>query len=121
MIVIAGVLRLLAGMRLGFRPFDDTYITFRYALNLASGFGFVYNIGERVLGTTTPLWTVVLALMQAAHIPMELGALVLPLCLDVVTALLMFRLLIKLQYGAPAAAGAAVLFLSWFDYFSIAR
>jgi len=106
---------------MGFRPFDDTYITFRYALNLASGFGFVYNAGERVLGTTTPLWTLLLALMQRAHIPMEAGALVLPLCLDVVTALLLFRLLIALQYSGAVATGAAVFFLSWFDYFSIAR
>ena len=56
----AGVLRLAAGLWLGFRPFDDTYITFRYALNLASGFGFVYNIGQPVLGTTSPLWAMVL-------------------------------------------------------------
>ncbi|MGB9594563.1 MAG: hypothetical protein ACPL7R_10555, partial [Anaerolineae bacterium] len=41
---------------------DDAYITFRYARNLAQGLGFVYNVGERVLGTTTPLYTLLLAL-----------------------------------------------------------
>jgi hypothetical protein len=40
---------------------DDAYITFRYARNLAAGLGFVYNAGEPVLGTTTPLYTLVLA------------------------------------------------------------
>jgi len=40
---------------------EDSLITFRYADNLAAGNGFVYNIGERVLGTTTPLWTMILA------------------------------------------------------------
>ncbi|NUP90266.1 MAG: hypothetical protein HUU25_10650, partial [Candidatus Sumerlaeia bacterium] len=40
---------------------DDAYITFRYAENLLAGLGFVYNAGERVLGTTTPLYTLLLA------------------------------------------------------------
>jgi arabinofuranosyltransferase len=40
---------------------DDAYITYRYARNLAQGVGFVYNANERVLGTTTPLFTLVLA------------------------------------------------------------
>ncbi|MCS6911199.1 MAG: hypothetical protein NZM11_11645, partial [Anaerolineales bacterium] len=41
---------------------DDAYITFRYARNLIGGAGFVYNVGERVLGTTTPAYTLLLAL-----------------------------------------------------------
>jgi len=41
--------------------YDDPFITFRYAQNLAQGKGFVYNPGERVLSTTTPLFTLVLA------------------------------------------------------------
>ena len=40
---------------------DDAFITYRYARNIASGMGFVYNDGEWVLGTTTPLYTLVLA------------------------------------------------------------
>jgi hypothetical protein len=35
---------------------DDSMITARYSENLAQGVGFVYNQGEQVLGTTTPLW-----------------------------------------------------------------
>lgn len=41
--------------------FDDAFITFRYCLNLVEGKGFVYNAGSRVLGTTTPLFTLLLA------------------------------------------------------------
>ena len=63
--------RTAAGLWLGFRPFDDTYITFRYSLNLASGHGFVYNLGEPVLGTTTPLWALALALFAALGAPVE--------------------------------------------------
>jgi len=41
--------------------YDDPFITFRYAENLRSSLGFVYNPGERVLSTTTPLYTLLLA------------------------------------------------------------
>jgi len=40
---------------------DDTYITFVYARNLAEGRGLVFQPAERVLGTTSPLWAIVLA------------------------------------------------------------
>ncbi|MFZ1946604.1 MAG: hypothetical protein WAW06_03600, partial [bacterium] len=40
---------------------DDAFITFRYARQLAEGNGFVYNLGERVYGTTTPLFAILLA------------------------------------------------------------
>lgn len=38
---------------------DDTYITLTYAKNLASGNGFVFNHPPAILGTTTPLFTLV--------------------------------------------------------------
>lgn len=40
---------------------DDSYISFRYARNLARGLGLVYNPGEAIEGYTNFLWTVVLA------------------------------------------------------------
>lgn len=40
---------------------DDTYITLTYAKNLAQGNGFVYNHPPAVLGTTTPLLTIIVA------------------------------------------------------------
>lgn len=43
--------------------FEDAYITFRYAQNLADGLGFTFNPGERVLGTSTPLFTLLLAFL----------------------------------------------------------
>src|SRR5688572_18343501 len=43
------------------RTIDDAFITFRYARNLLEGLGFVYNAGERVLGTSTPLYTLLMA------------------------------------------------------------
>lgn len=54
---------LAIGLRLipGPRIIDDAYITFRYAQNLLEGHGMVYNPGEAVLGTTTPVYTLLLA------------------------------------------------------------
>jgi hypothetical protein len=43
--------------------FDDAFITYRYADNLRRGLGLVYNPGEWVLGTTTPLFALLLGLM----------------------------------------------------------
>lgn len=40
--------------------FDDAYITYRYADNFRRGLGLVYNPGEWVLGTTTPLFALLL-------------------------------------------------------------
>ncbi len=37
-------------------PFDDSFITFRYVSNFFKGHGLVYNAGERVFGSTTPLY-----------------------------------------------------------------
>lgn len=52
--------------RLGAWGYDDAYITYRYSANLAAGAGFVYNAGERVLSTTTPLYAMILALAKLA-------------------------------------------------------
>lgn len=56
-ILLASALRLVPGPRI----VDDAYITFRYAQNLVIGNGLVFNPGEMVLGTTTPLYTFLLA------------------------------------------------------------
>ncbi len=39
---------------------DDAYITFRYARNMAEGKGLVYNPGERIQGSSTPLFLMLL-------------------------------------------------------------
>lgn len=40
---------------------DDSYITLAYAKNLVNGNGFVFNHPPAVLGTTTPLFTILVA------------------------------------------------------------
>jgi hypothetical protein len=55
--IIAVAARFLPGAR----TIDDSYITYRYVRNILAGNGFVYNPGEQVLGTTTPLYTFLLS------------------------------------------------------------
>jgi arabinofuranosyltransferase len=44
---------------------DDAYISFRYAHNLVSGHGLVFNTGERLEGFTNFLWVFILAPFEA--------------------------------------------------------
>ncbi len=55
--ILAGGARVLPAPR----NVDDSFITFRYSRNLLMGDGFVYNEGVRTLGTTTPLYALVMA------------------------------------------------------------
>ena len=75
---------------------DDAYITFRYAENLAEGSGLVFNEGERVLGTTTPLFAISLALLNAilGVLPTS-AALWISALADAVTVYLLYRLSIE--------------------------
>ncbi len=41
--------------------YDDPFITYRYAHNLATGNGFTYNPGQPALSVTSPLFTLLLA------------------------------------------------------------
>ncbi len=68
------ILLVTAALFAGFSrwAYDDPYITYRYAENLAGGFGFVYNPGARVLSTTTPLFALLLAALNrlGADVPL---------------------------------------------------
>jgi hypothetical protein len=43
---------------------DDSYITYRYAHHLELGYGPVFNVGERYLGTTAPGFAIFLAILH---------------------------------------------------------
>lgn len=110
-------LLLIAALTIGVRaftgphPVDDAYITFRYAQNLADGLGLVYNPGQAVLGTTTPLWAALLALFY------RLGATDLPWVATVLAALCdgasaFLLVLLGRRLGWPLS-GALLLGLAW--------
>jgi arabinofuranosyltransferase len=105
------VLALTARLVPGPRTIDDAYITFRYARNLLAGNGFVYNPGERVQGTTTPLYTLLMAglgaLSGGTQAPFPALALGVNALADSGTALLLLWLGRRL--GRPRAGLAAGL------------
>jgi hypothetical protein len=69
-----------------FYLYDDAFITFRYTKNLVNGLGFVYNAGERVQGTTSPLWALILAIPVALGLAIEGASRGLGIAADVLTA-----------------------------------
>ncbi len=62
-ISIACIAVVLVAMFYGYRNMqqDDSYIFYSYAKNIANGDGYVFNFGERVNATTSPLYTLLLA------------------------------------------------------------
>jgi hypothetical protein len=99
---------------IGIRPFDDAYITYRYAWNLAQGIGFVYNAGEHVLGTTTPLFALLLAvggrLISPDAIP--LVSFVISVACDIVSGFVLFRLTQRLFSSAWPAWAITLVWLT---------
>ena len=45
-------------------PYDDAYIIYRYVDNFVAGKGLVYNLGQRVFGISTPLYTLWIILLK---------------------------------------------------------
>ncbi len=78
--------------------YEDAFITFRFAQNLANGLGFVYNTHEPVYGTTTPLFTILMAgwLRIFPNFPV-FGASLFGLLAGLVSIVLVWKLLDELQ------------------------
>ena len=90
---------------------DDAFITFRYARNIVHGVGFVYNAGERVLGTTTPLYTLwMAALSLVTHTEnYPILALVTNALADAVSTYLLYHLGKRLSNSPLVGLAAALL------------
>lgn len=52
-------------------PNDDQFILYRYIDNIVEGNGFVYNMSERVLGSTTPLFTLLASFFKYLFISVD--------------------------------------------------
>jgi len=111
LVVLIVMLALAARLIPGPRTIDDAYITFRYARNLLAGNGIVFNPGERVLGTTTPLFTLILA---AASLPFGGSAAPFPVIAFAIATLFDLGACVTLAtlgraFGRPAAGLVAAL------------
>lgn len=96
LIVLIALIAILIRWNAGPRTIDDSYITYRYARNLLSNNGFVYNPGERVLGTTTPFYTILLTLIAiplgGANADFPQIALILNSFIDGFTCFILYKL-----------------------------
>jgi hypothetical protein len=96
-IVLTVVLLLAAAVRVyieqstGFQ-FDDAWITYRYAENLAAGNGFVYNSGEYVEGSTAPLLVLLLSLFRWLGLSIPHSSLALSILASIAVLCLAWRL-----------------------------
>lgn len=116
--------RLIPNLALHLR-FEDQMIVLRYARNLVEGNGLVYNVGERVMGFTTPLFTllssafVLLGGDQAAAWQNVFGV----FCM-LATAAVAAWLLVRLGAGAAAPLVVALITFnaptSTFNYLFVA-
>lgn len=88
---------------------DDSFITLRYAQNLAEGHGLVFNPNERVEGFTSFLWTVLLAGMYMLGCDLLLSARWIGLAFGLITLILAYRLvLVSSDRRVPSFIAAIV-------------
>ncbi len=114
LILLLGLVGFWTGLWARVIILDDAMITFRVAENLAYGRGFVYNLGERVQVTTTPLYALVLVpgvwLLGSA----PRAALVLNIGLSAFIPVLAYDLGRRLAGRITGVAGSLLLSLSPF-------
>lgn len=118
--ILAVVVRVIPGPR----TVDDAYITFRYAQNLLSGHGLVYNPGEAVLGTTTPIYALLMAglglITGGSQASFPILSMIVNALADGVTCWLLIRLGERFgQRRAGIAAAAVWAIAPWSVTFAI--
>ncbi len=113
LLLIAALMLIAVAARLipGPRTIDDAFITFRYSRNLVEGQGFVYNLGVHTLGTTTPLFTLLMALASGILRGQDFQwyAIVASASADAFTVALLYLLTLRLTGSRVAAVIPALL------------
>jgi len=103
----------IAGTRYFALP-DDGMISMRFARNLASGLGLVWNQGERVQGFTNPAWTLIMAVVHWIGVPERLASLPMQLAsaaIDLLTAVYIWWRVSE-RTGPDWGIGAAAAYLA---------
>ena len=99
--------------------FDDSYIGFRFAGNLAKGLGIVFNPGQRVEGYTSFLWIVLLAGASRLGADIILTSKVLGVLLNLSTLLAGYHLCRLLTPKKAPMWGAALLLTATNTHFIV--
>ena len=93
---------------------DDGMISMRFARNLASGLGLVWNKGEHVQGFTNPAWTLIMVVVHWAGVPERLASLPMQIAsvwIDLLTAVYIWWRVSK-RTGPDWGIGAAAAYLA---------
>ncbi len=108
-VVTSGYSAIIGGKRYWWL-FDDAMISMRYAHNLATGHGLVWNPGEYLEGYTNFLWVLFMALVHLLPIPLTTTSLVVSATNLLLSAGLIPLLLwlVRLLDGRTLAGGAAL-------------
>jgi hypothetical protein len=104
------VVELRHNSTLGF-PLDDPWIHLTFARNLAHGWGFAYNHGEPVAGSSAPLWTLILAffhLFTASAGVMVLVAKLLGMVFLAATSVCAYLIAVRLTRNQWAGLGSGL-------------
>lgn len=88
---------------------DDPFFTYRYATNLISGHGLVYNQGQRVLGVTSPLYTLVMAFVALFTSELPLASNLISLGCIGLNGICLFLMLRKGGLAVAALASSLLL------------
>lgn len=104
-------------------PFDDAYITFRYAANLASGHGLVWNAaGPHTEGYTNLLLVLLLSPFAIVHTDLLIVSQLIGIISTILTAIIIFKLTQSISGSKawPLIAGIFYLLLphTWTNTFS---
>jgi arabinofuranosyltransferase len=104
-------------------PFDDAYITFRYAENLAKGAGIVWNIGgPHTEGYTNFLLVLILSPFALFNADLMLVSQLVGIASTILTALVIFKLVNLISESDEWSFGAALIYLllpfTWANAFS---
>jgi hypothetical protein len=115
-LVLLAISRIVAWLTLPIAS-EDAYITFRYAKNLASGYGLVYNPGEQVMGFTSPLWALWTALGFVLRQDPLIWTRATSLAGDAIT--LWIAVMLLRRHASNASAWTFGLFFATWPYFAV--
>ena len=100
--------------------FEDAFISFRYATNLAAGQGLVFNVGECVWGYSNFLWTIILAFCVTCSFSVISFAKYIGVISAIFTIVALFYWLIKQSHSNFGLAFAGSFFLVTSTHFLLA-
>ena len=97
---------------------DDEFISYKYARNLAEGQGFRFNPDEKVLGTTTPLYTLLLSFFGLFFQDLHIVSLVINL-ISLLMSGMMINVILSRHFSPGWGLIGGVLFICFPMFYQI--